>query len=442
VLTGHAGALRTLGLLAQARAKLDEVDTIMHTELATRLPMRIEVSARWNLELGMVDLHEGALEAARSHLEDAHGHAAEHLTRAEHIECLGAIAMLDVIDMEFDRALTLIDEVRELAADTDLLATGYAAPALVASLFVANERYDLTGALQIEAELLIASRHNEWDPFSGILSAQLRALEGHPIVALDVLSKASQGYAKWETHGIGVDLVRLLQGAVLLSVDHGEEAWAILQTLRPYAHHPLCPARVIGHLRLAHGDLVGADEAIRDCEALGDAHCKRTAVDIHLIRAAIELERSNFVVSDVSADRAFVMLGRTGSRLPLRSIPVASLSALATRASSRHHGPEVSRMLGLIIESTAGSHRQLQTLSARERLVLAQVQRGLTVAAIAAELYISPNTVKTHLRRLYSKLGVSTRDEAIRAARALGLDHEITRESPGSHRDSSEDAVI
>jgi len=442
VLTGHAGALRTLGLLAQARAKLDEVDTIMHTELSTRLPMRIEVSARWNLELGMVDLHEGALDAARSHLEDAHGHAAEHLTRAEHIECLGAIAMLDVIDMEFDRALQLVGDVRELAGETDLIETGYAAPALIAAMFIANERHDLQRAAEVEVELLIASRHNEWDSFAGILSAQLRALEGNPIVALDVLSKAAHGYAGWETRGIGVDLARLLQGAVLLSVDHGEEAWAILQTLRPYAHHPLCPARVIGHLRLAHGDLVGAEEAIRECESLGDAHCKRTAVDIQLIRAAIELERGNFVVSDVSADRAFVTLGRTGSRLPLRSIPVASLSALATRATGRRHGAEVSRMLDRIVETTAGSHRQVQSLSARERLVLAQVQRGLTVAAIAAELYISPNTVKTHLRRLYSKLGVSTRDEAIRAARALGLDHEITRDSPGSHHDSSEDAVL
>ena len=442
VLTGHAAALRTLGLLAQARAKLAEVETIMHTELSTRLPMRIEVGARWNLELGMVDLHEGALGSARSHLEDAHGHAAEHLTRAEHIECLGAIAMLDALDMEFDRALHLIDEVRALADETDLIETGYAAPALLASMFIANERHDLQRAAEVESELLIASRHNDWDPFAGILAAQLRALEGHPIVALDVLSKAAQGYAHWETRCIGIDLARLLQGVVLLSVDHGEEAWAILQTLTPYEHHPLCPGRVIGHLRLAHGDLVGADEAIRECEALGDAHCKRTAVDIHLLRAAIEFERGNFVVSDVSADRAFVMLGRTGSRLPLRSIPVASLSALATRAAGRRHTTEVSRMLNLIVESTAGTHRQVQTLSARERLVLAQVQRGLTVAAIAAELYISPNTVKTHLRRLYSKLGVSTRDEAIRAARALGLDHEITRESPGSHRDSSEDAVI
>jgi len=443
VLIGHAAALRTLGLLAGSRAKLAEAEVIMQTELSTLLPMRIECSARWNLELGMVELHEGLLGPARSHLETAHGHAAEHLTRAEHIECLGAIALLDAIDGEFDRALELIGEVRGLAIGTDLIETGYAAPALSASVMIANERYELRRAAEVEPDMIAASLHNEWDPFAGILAAQLRGLEEQPIVALDTLSHAAHGYAGWDTHGIGVDFARLLQGTVLLGVDHNEEAWAALQTLQPYQRHPLCPARVIGKLRLLHGDLVGAEEAIRECEELGDAHCKRTLVDIQLLRAAIELERGNYVVSDVSADRAFVTLGRTGARLALQSIPVASLSAVASRALSRQHSPEVARMLDLIVHHTAaGSHRPVQTLSARERLVLAQVQRGLTVAAIAAELYISPNTVKTHLRRLYSKLGVSTRDEAIRAARALGLEQEITRNSPGSHHGSSEDAVL
>jgi len=442
VLVGHAAALRTLGLLTQSRAKLAEAEQVMTTEIGTGLPMRIECGARWNLELGMVELHEGQLSAARSHLEYAHGHAIEHLTRAEHIESLGAIALLDVLDGEFDRALGLIDEVRELASGTDLVGTGFAAPALAAAVMIAIERYELRRAAELEADMRLAAEHNEWEPFAGIVAAQLRGLEGHPIVALDLLSKAVQGYASWEARGIGVDFARLLQGTTLLGLDHGEEAWAILQTLQPYEHHPLCPARVIAHLRLRHGDLVGAEEAIRDCEALGDAHCKRTLADIQLLRAAIELERGNFVVSDVSADRAFVMLSRTGSRLPLRSIPVASLSAIATRAVGRHHDPETSRMLELIVRTTAGAHRPVQTLSTRERLVLAQVQRGFTVAAIAAELYISPNTVKTHLRRLYSKLGVSTRDEAIRAARALGLEQEITRDSPGSHHGSSEDAVL
>src|SRR5664279_81217 len=387
--------------------------------------MRIECSARWNLEFGMVDLHEGLLDSARSHLEYAHGHAAEHLTRAEHLECLGAIALLDATDGEFDRALHVIDEVRGLAEGTDLLQTGYAAPALVAEVMIANERFDLRPAAELEADMLAAAVPNEWEPFARLLTAQLRGLEGQPILALDVLSKAVQGYASWETRGIGVDFAQLLQGGMLMLVEHGEEAWAILQTLRPYEHHPLCPARIIAQLRLRHGDLVGADEAIRDCEALGDAHCGRTLVDIQLLRAAIEFERGNFVVSDVSADRAFITLARTGARAPLASIPIAALSAIATRATHRHHSQSVAKMLDLIVHHTAGSHPEVESLSARERLVLAQVQRGFTVAAIAAELYISPNTVKTHLRRLYRKLGVSTRDEAIRAARALGLDHEI-----------------
>lgn len=442
VLTGHAAALRTLGLLAQARVKLSEAHDIMETEPATRLPMRIEHSARWSLELGMIELHEGLLASSRSYLENAHGHAAEHFTRAEHLECLGGIAILDATAGEFDRALQLIDEVRELADGTDLLQTGYAAPALAAEVMIATERNELRRAAELEPELFEASRHNEWDPLARVLTAQRHGLEGHPIVALDDLSKAANAYAGWESRGIGVDFARLLQGTMLLEVDHGEEAWAILQTLQPYEHHPFCPARVIGHLRLLHGDLIGADEAIRDCEALGDAHCKRTLVEIQLLRAAIERERGNLVVSDVSADRAFVTLARTGARLPLRGIPVASLSAIATRARSRHHSHEVSSMLDLIVRDTAGPHREVETLSNRERLVLAQVQRGYTVAAIAAELYISPNTVKTHLRRLYRKLGVSTRDEAIRAARALGLDQEITRDSPGSHHGSSEDAVL
>ncbi len=62
--------------------------------------------------------------------------------------------------------------------------------------------------------------------------------------------------------------------------------------------------------------------------------------------------------------------------------------------------------------------------------MLAEVEKGSTVGGIAAALYISPNTVKTHLRRLYRKLGVTTRSDAIRKAKALGLGGDITRESP------------
>jgi LuxR family maltose regulon positive regulatory protein len=53
--------------------------------------------------------------------------------------------------------------------------------------------------------------------------------------------------------------------------------------------------------------------------------------------------------------------------------------------------------------------------------VLRYLPTGLTGPEIARELYVSPNTVKTHLRNLYAKLGTHRRVEAIERARALGL---------------------
>lgn len=60
-------------------------------------------------------------------------------------------------------------------------------------------------------------------------------------------------------------------------------------------------------------------------------------------------------------------------------------------------------------------------LTARERAVLLLLRSDLTQAEIAAELRLSPNTVKTHVRSLYAKLGVSSRAAAVTQARQLGL---------------------
>lgn len=55
-------------------------------------------------------------------------------------------------------------------------------------------------------------------------------------------------------------------------------------------------------------------------------------------------------------------------------------------------------------------------LSAREAEVLAMIARGLTIPAMAKELYLAPSTVKTHVQRLYEKLGVSDRGAAVAEA--------------------------
>lgn len=65
--------------------------------------------------------------------------------------------------------------------------------------------------------------------------------------------------------------------------------------------------------------------------------------------------------------------------------------------------------------------RVLPALSPRERDVLHELARGATYADIAANLFVSENTVKTHVSSLYAKLAAGRRSEALAVARSLHL---------------------
>jgi len=99
----------------------------------------------------------------------------------------------------------------------------------------------------------------------------------------------------------------------------------------------------------------------------------------------------------------------------------ASISELgnAIRAAARGEtvlAPSVARRL---VSHVRQPRRDL--LSGRETEVLALVARGLTNAEIGQRLSITEATVKTHLLRLFGKLGVNDRTAAVTSAIALGV---------------------
>jgi two-component system nitrate/nitrite response regulator NarL len=76
---------------------------------------------------------------------------------------------------------------------------------------------------------------------------------------------------------------------------------------------------------------------------------------------------------------------------------------------------------GLAGEIRRRNETQGPKLSQREREVLVLIASGRTIPAMAEQLYLAPSTVKTHVQRLYEKLGVGDRGAAVAEAMRRGL---------------------
>lgn len=88
----------------------------------------------------------------------------------------------------------------------------------------------------------------------------------------------------------------------------------------------------------------------------------------------------------------------------------------------------ISRLLEAAGEQAVGASRAndsafqpLEDLTEREREILVYLGNGVSNKEMARRLFVSENTIKFHLKNVYSKLGVSSRLQAINAARQMGI---------------------
>ncbi len=67
------------------------------------------------------------------------------------------------------------------------------------------------------------------------------------------------------------------------------------------------------------------------------------------------------------------------------------------------------------------AQRSAEPLTRRERVILSNLDEDVTLEEIATRLFVTRNTVKSQVRSVYRKLGVSTRADAVAFARESGL---------------------
>lgn len=167
------------------------------------------------------------------------------------------------------------------------------------------------------------------------------------------------------------------------------EARALVRTVGPDV--------VVLDIRLPDGDGLAMCRELRDTyPALGVVILTMYGDDVHLLEAR-EAGAAGFVAKDAPA-RDVVAAVRRAAADP------RSFSAEGLADAVRRH-----------------SESRAPALTERESQVLRLLAEGLSVSGISRRLYISDSTTKTHVGKIYTKLGASNRAQALMTALKLGL---------------------
>jgi DNA-binding NarL/FixJ family response regulator len=123
-------------------------------------------------------------------------------------------------------------------------------------------------------------------------------------------------------------------------------------------------------------------------------------------------------------DYVFRSLEAGASGFLLKRARAEDLTDAVRSVASGHALPAPALAQRLIEEYAAWSSQRravVDALTEREREVLKLIAQGRSNGEIAADLHISPDTVKTHVKHVFNKLGVRDRAQAVIAAYESGL---------------------
>lgn len=354
--------------------------------------------------------------------------------------------------VEIERSRTVVSQVNA-AAYLSLLRCerGELGPAEAAALQVVSwaTGSGLQHTVQVAAAYLAMARIAldrmhlpEVDDWLGrVAEAEARAEEPHVrVLAALTLAGRRQADGEYEQALNGLHLTdaevdiailpRTMQqrwrvAHAVLAAKLGDGAWArqAIADVGPLVSGPasLDAARV----QVLAGDLRAA-AMTRRLAVVADH--PRSRLDAHLVDAVLAHAGGDEDAALTSLDDALVVAAPWSLRRPFLHEVIDLRPLLERRLARGTASPAfavdlLEHATGGARPAVGGESRQaaVDPLTGRERTVLRYLASTLSNAEIATELYVSVNTVKTHQRALYRKLGVAGRRDAVARARGLGL---------------------
>ena len=399
-----------------------------------------QIQARVLADCAAVELWSGHLDEAARVLEPAVAATAAPGGEHERAACLGQLALVEALRGRLRRAVKLAteataasaaDEQQPLAqqppsAQQQLPAQHQAPAALAALAWVHLERGELREARgrlrQVDAALGVSP-----DKLIGAVACLMVAwaglAEGRSDVATQFVARARSGWSVPAWLG-----QRLSLAESRACVAAGDTRAALAAAERVGRDAPLAAAVALAHARAVAGDGANAQRALAPALAAGGEAPDRVRLQAWLVDARLSYGSGDGARGRRSLTSALRLAEREQLRLPFVMErgwigPLLRRDPELARTHRRLFTPvlredQPAAPPGAPERATVAA---VEPLTEREREVLRHVSGMLNTAEVASEMYISVNTVKSHLKSIYRKLAAAHRGEAVRRARQLEL---------------------
>lgn len=293
---------------------------------------------------------------------------------------------------------------------------------LLADSLVSAARMDHRGLHRVAQDL---SRVHPSDPYS-VYSARAidtmgKLIHGDYAAGLAACQQLLHGSERSMSHRFIRDFLLCIRSDILLAQGQYAESLASLATAESPEGHGICFAMQRGGALLLLGrerELLAETEA---CAASDADHCLRTLTPL-LLRRAIAFRRlGNDRRAEQSMESALLLIAHTGNSMtPFIMLPPEECTELVDAAVCTH--PELAETAEYIRSALASvaapveaprSADELHGFTPTERALADLLLTSLSLADIARTRGVSLNTVKSQVRSIYLKLGVSARPEAV-----------------------------